>query len=246
MRSEGAVNCFLLCTVVAKQTRRLGRLMPDRQTPELISVALKNCAQHELELDVDAGAPEVVRQEAMQIGQIGRLARHLEPAVASSRELSERSRIADAVLATDGQGRAEGGVADEPSILSDSAIDTHLSVGSRIDSLDSHRNLHGVQRKHSMSNSDSMDPIRLRQLRAIAENLCTQANRHRDNNNYLVAYALYGRALSVAREIHTPEQDGNVLLTRIRTDQQAVFEMLRSGENCLEKSLLEKAQKVGR
>ncbi len=36
-----------------------------------------------------------------------------------------------------------------------------------------------------------MDPIRLRQLRAIAENLCTQANSHRDNNNYVVAYALY-------------------------------------------------------
>jgi len=229
--------------VAAKETRRLGRLMPDRETPELITIALKNCAHHELDLDVDAGAPEVVRQEAMQIG---RLTRHLEPAVALSRELSERSQIANGVLAKDGQDMAEGAVADQPSILRNSAIDTHLSVGSRIDSLDSHRNLHGVQRKHSMSNSDSMDPIRLRQLRAIAENLCTQANRHRDNNNYLVAYALYGRALSVAREIHTPEQDGNVLLTRIRTDQQAVFEMLRSGENCLEKSPLEKAQKVGR
>jgi len=218
--------------------------MPDRQTPELISVALKNCAQHELELDVDAGAPEVVRQEAMQIGQIGRLARHLEPAVASSRELSERSRIADAVLATDGQGRAEGGVADEPSILSDSAIDTHLSVGSRIDSLDSGRNLPSVQRKPSMS-TDGMDPIRLRQLRAIAENLCTQANRHRDNNNYLVAYALYGRALCVAQEIRAPEYDRDSLVTRIRKDQQAVFEMLRSGESGPEKDALEKVQKVG-
>ncbi len=245
MRSEGAVNCFLLCTVVAKQTRRLGRLMPDRQTPELISVALKNCAQHELELDVDAGAPEVVRQEAMQIGQIGRLARHLEPAVASSRELSERSQIANAVLATDGPDTAESGAADEPSVLNESAIDAHLSVGRRIDSLDSHRNLLIVQRKHSMS-TDGMEPIRLRQLRAIAENLCTQANRHRDNNNYLVAYALYGRALCVAQEIPTPEHDTDSLVNRIRTDQQAVFEMLRSGENCLEKSPLEKAQKVGR
>jgi len=95
--------------------------------------------------------------------------------------------------------------------------------------------------------TDGMDPIRLRQLRAIAENLCTQANRHRDNNNYLVAYALYGRALCVAQEIRTPEHDTDSLVTRIRTDQQAVFEMLRrSGQNCLEKSPLEKAQKVGR
>jgi hypothetical protein len=60
-----------------------------------------------------------------------------------------------------------------------------------------------------------------------------------------VAHALYGRALSVAQEIHTPEKDGDVLVTRIRTDQQAVFEMLRSGENDLEKAPLDKAQKVG-
>jgi hypothetical protein len=61
-----------------------------------------------------------------------------------------------------------------------------------------------------------------------------------------VAHALYGRALFVAQEIHTPENDGNVLVTRIRTNQQAVFEMLRSGESGLEKPPLKKAQKVGR
>ena len=94
--------------------------------------------------------------------------------------------------------------------------------------------------------TDGKDSIRLRQLRAIAENLCTQANRHRDNNNYLVAHALYGRALSVALEIRTPEHDRDSLVTRIRTDQQAVFEMLRSGESGPEKLPLEKAQKVGR
>jgi hypothetical protein len=94
--------------------------------------------------------------------------------------------------------------------------------------------------------TDGMDRIRLRQLRAIAENLCTQANRHRDNNNYLVAYALYGRALSVAQEIPTPENDMDSLVNRIRTDQQAVFELLRSGESVPEKHPLEKVQKVGR
>ena len=94
--------------------------------------------------------------------------------------------------------------------------------------------------------TNGMDPIRVRQLRAIAENLCTLAKRHRDDNNYLVAYALYGRALGVAQEIHTHERDTDALVTRIRTDQQVVFEMLCSGENCLEKSPLEKAQKVGR
>ncbi len=97
-----------------------------------------------------------------------------------------------------------------------------------------------------MSKSDGVNPIHLRQLRAMAENLCTLANRHRENHNYVVAHALYGRALSVAQEIRTPENDGNVLVTRIRTDQQAVFEILRSGESGLEKPPLEKAQKVGR
>jgi len=242
VQSEGPVNCFLLCAVAAKQTRRLGRLMPDRQTPELITIALKNCAHHEIEFDVDAGAPEVVRQDAKQIG---RLARRLEPGVALNRELSERSQIADAVLVSCGQGTAEGGAADEPSVLSESPIGAHFSVGSRLDSFDSRCNLLSVQRKHSMS-TDGMDSIRLRQLRAIAENLCTQANRHRDNNNYVVAYTLYGRALCVSQEIRTPEHAEDPLVTRIRTDQQAVFEMLRSGENCLEKSPLEKAQRVGR
>jgi hypothetical protein len=97
-----------------------------------------------------------------------------------------------------------------------------------------------------MTNANSVGPIHLRQLRAMAENLCTQANHHRENHNYLVAYGLYGRALSVAQEIHTPENDGSVLVTRIRADQQAVLEMLRSEENCLEISPSEKAQKVGR
>ena len=63
---------------------------------------------------------------------------------------------------------------------------------------------------------------------------------------YLVAHALYGRALCVAQEIRTSEHDTDSLITRIRTDQQAVYELLRSGENCPEKSPLEKAQKVGR
>jgi len=50
-----------------------------------------------------------------------------------------------------------------------------------------------------MSNSNGVYPLRLRQLRAIAENLCMLADRHRDDHNYVVAYALYTRALSVAQ-----------------------------------------------
>ena len=52
------------------------------------------------------------------------------------------------------------------------------------------------------------------------------ADRHREDHNYAVAYALYTCALSVAQQIRIPENDGNVLVARIRTDQQAVFEQL--------------------
>ena len=97
-----------------------------------------------------------------------------------------------------------------------------------------------------MSNSKGGDPNRIRQLRAMVENLCTLANRHRENHNYVVAHALYGRALSVAQEIRTPENDGNALVTRIRKEQQAVFEMLRSGESRPENPPIEKAKEVGR
>ena len=203
---EGQVNSFLLCTVLAKQTRRLERLMPDRRIPELIMLALTNCADYELALDVDAGVPGVVREEAMQLG---RLTRRPESGVPSHPGPWDRSQIADAVSDRGGQGATEGERADEASLFGEG-------------------------------------PIHLRQLRAMAENLCTLANRHRENHNYVVAHALYGRALSVAQEIRTSENDGNVLVTRIRTDQQAVFEMLRSGESGLEKPPLGKAQKVGR
>ena len=77
-----------------------------------------------------------------------------------------------------------------------------------------------------MSNSNGVYPLRLRQLRAIAGNLCILADQHREDHNYVVAYALYTRALSVAQQIHIPEHDGNILVARIRTDQQAVFDQL--------------------
>jgi hypothetical protein len=96
-----------------------------------------------------------------------------------------------------------------------------------------------------MSNSNGVDPLRLRQLRAIAENLCTLGNWHRENHNYILADALYSRALSVAQQIRPPENDENTLVARIRTEQQAAFEMLRAGASGLEKLPLGKAQKVG-
>ena len=89
-----------------------------------------------------------------------------------------------------------------------------------------------------MSDSSGAGPLRVRQLRAIAENLCMLANQHREDHNYVVAYALYTRALSVAQQIHTLGNDGNVLVARVRTGQQAAFDLLRIGESELEKSSL--------
>ena len=111
---EGQVNSFLLCTVLAKQTRRLERLMPDRRIPELIMLALTNCADYELALDVDAGVPGVVREEAMQLG---RLTRRPESGVPSHPGPWDRSQIADAVSDRGGQGATEGERADEASLF---------------------------------------------------------------------------------------------------------------------------------
>lgn len=239
---QGQVNCFLLCAVVAKQTRRLGRLMPERRIPELITLAMSNCTDYELELDVDACVPDVVRKEAMQIG---RLTRRPEPAVASNPGRQEGGQLVDATPAIRIDAAQEVEPADPASLANEGVAGAHLSAVSRVDLPDFHSLLLNVQRKRSMSNSNGVDPIRVKQLRAIAENLCALAKRHRENHNYVVAHALYGRALSVAEEIHTPEKEENVLMTRIRTDQQAVFELLRAGET-VEKAPLEKAQNVGR
>jgi hypothetical protein len=72
LQRERPLNCFLLCTILAKEGRRLGRLRPDRRIPELIAMALKNCADYELMLDIDAGVLKVVREKAMQIGCLTR------------------------------------------------------------------------------------------------------------------------------------------------------------------------------
>jgi hypothetical protein len=240
------VNAFLLCTVLGRQTRRLGRLLPDRRIAELIAIAMKNCTDYDLALDLGTGVPEVVRAEAMQIG---RLTGRPEPPMPSSPARTEGSRYTD-VISVPAQSAPEADPAREASLLDDSATVSHISLGDAVESLDFRRELSSVQRKRSMSKSNSVDLNRVRQLRAMAENLCTLANRHRENHNCVVAHALYGRALTlaqeIAQEIHTPENDEDALVTRIRKDQQAVFEMLRSGESNQGNPPLEKAKEVGR
>ena len=64
---EVPVNSYLLCAVVSKHTRRLGRLMPEERIAELITIALRNCADHEFEIQVDANTPDVIREEAARM-----------------------------------------------------------------------------------------------------------------------------------------------------------------------------------
>ena len=81
-----------------------------------------------------------------------------------------------------------------------------------------------------MSHTNGTDKIRQLQLQALAQNLYTLANRHRENRNYVVAHALYGRALEITRRFDPQQHSNNagVLVKQIEKDQQAVFEILRA------------------
>jgi hypothetical protein len=121
------------------------------------------------------------------------------------------------------------------------------SLGNSVDSLVPHRSFQSIPRNHSMSNAKGIDTIRLRQLGALAQNLCLQANQQRERQHYIVSHALYGRALEVAQKINHSEsnQNGTSLVTRIQKERQAVYELLCRDHGSLEKALLATAHKVG-
>jgi len=82
------------------------------------------------------------------------------------------------------------------------------------------------ERPEDEKNSNMPEQIRRQQWLVLAENLYFLANFQRENENYPVAHALYGRALRVAEKIPAPGDTGRALVTRIRRDQQDVFEVL--------------------
>ena len=47
---ESPANSYLLRAVAFKQTRRLGRLLPNERVADLITMTLRNCTDHELEI----------------------------------------------------------------------------------------------------------------------------------------------------------------------------------------------------
>ena len=208
---EGPVNLYLLCAVVSKQTRRLESLIPGERIAELVQIALRNCADHEFEIQVDANTPDVIREAAARLFPPARI---VNAALGSSPNHSDRRQTEKAVSAIGGQYATEGRQIHGESHLYKLATGIHVSVGNGVDSPDPCRNLHDRQGDYSMSNSKGIDTIHLRQLRAFAENLWLQANRHCKNQNYVVAHALYGRALEAAQRTDNPEhkENGNALV----------------------------------
>jgi hypothetical protein len=100
--------------------------------------------------------------------------------------------------------------------------------------------------EHSRNNSNGLERLRQQQWLALAENLCTLANLHRESRNYLVAYALYGRALAAAERVVALGDDGRSLIERIRRNQQAVSETLQLGDTSVEQAPSEELQIAGR
>ena len=78
------------------------------------------------------------------------------------------------------------------------------------------------------------DPLRRQQWLALAGNLYLLGNLHCEIHDYVVAYALYSRALAAAEKVATLEDNGRWLVERIRKNQQAVSEILNGGESRVE------------
>ena len=91
-----------------------------------------------------------------------------------------------------------------------------------------------IRGAYSAKNSDGIDTMRTRQFRAIATSLCLEANRQREEHNYLIAYGLYDRALYVLQVIPVAEPETTSLVRQILQDQQIVFETLRASEHYVE------------
>jgi hypothetical protein len=88
--------------------------------------------------------------------------------------------------------------------------------------------------EHSRINSNEVDRLRQRQWLAFAGNLYFLANRQRENQNYVAAHALYGRALAAAEHVAAPGDDGRSLVERIRRNQRAECEIVHGVEGGVE------------
>lgn len=235
---------FPALSVLAKQARRLGCLIPEMRFTELIGVAWQNCTEHRVRVLIDSNTPAVIREEAVRMFPPAELS---TSPVAVSDVASQESQTANR-FSTIEQHTREQGPGEEGAGPSKTGADTHISMGVGVDSLDPRRNLPSLERKkYSMSHTNGTDKMRQLQLQAMAQYLYTLANRHRENRNLVVGHALYGRALEIVRGVDTPQhkENGSDLVERIQKDQQEVFEMLRSGDIGALGTPQERAQKAG-
>lgn len=241
---ESPVNRYLLCAVLAKQTRRLGRVIPEMRVTQLIGVALRSCCEHEIAIQMGDNTPDVICEEA---GRMFTLLKHSDLSLAPAAEFPGESQAGNGGSVVKQQAGEEDKPDKDQPDPSPSSADAHVPVGNRVRSADSGCHLPSLPRKSSMSNAHGTDRMRQVQLLALAENLYTLAKRHHENGKHVVAHALYGRALEVAAGLDGPElkESGSALRTKIKNDRQAVFEMLRLGDSGLRCVPLEKAQKPG-
>jgi hypothetical protein len=84
----------------------------------------------------------------------------------------------------------------------------------------------GPEAELSKSTSNGIDLLRQQQGLAMAENLWTLANLHREAHDYRVAHALYGHALAAAEKFAGFGDRARSLVARIRMTRQAVFQMV--------------------
>jgi hypothetical protein len=101
------------------------------------------------------------------------------------------------------------------------------------------------KREPTTASSNGLDGLHRKQWLFFAENLYLLASRHRHNHDYLVAHALYGRALEASQKVAASE-DGLLLVARIRNDQQVVSGILRRGEDGAKRTEPEELQVLGR
>jgi hypothetical protein len=90
-----------------------------------------------------------------------------------------------------------------------------------------------------------LDRLQKKQWLVFANNLYLLASRHHDNHDYVVAHALYGRALEAAQNVASSEGTLS-LVARILNDQQAVSAIMRQGEDGAKRTESEELQAVDR
>jgi hypothetical protein len=114
----------------------------------------------------------------------------------------------------------------------------------QISQIEEHRKQSSITGPTTAS-STGLDGLQRKQWLVFATNLYLLARRHRDNHDYVVAHALYGRALEAAQNVAASE-GGLLLVARILNDQQAVCAILHRGEDGANRTESEELQAVAR